>query len=144
VALAEASDLSRLVSWNLQLQEDEGASRMSTEDAEARMRRWLQGDYRATVFEHDGALGYAVFRPTDPDVMGADGVYLRQFFIARERRRQGLGSAALRLLTEQVVPGCRLVFEVLTSNPGGRSFWQSLGLEEWFTTYQRRPSTAGS
>ena len=83
-SLEDAPVLGRL---NRELVEDEGhRNRMSVEELEARMRAWLGGEYRALVGEEDGGIvGYALFRET------ADEVYLRQLFIARHRRRTGLG-----------------------------------------------------
>ncbi|MEZ5560096.1 MAG: GNAT family N-acetyltransferase [Pseudomonadales bacterium] len=138
---ADADDYELLVPWNLHLQEDEGSEPMPLAEIEARMRRWLAADYRVVVFLSAGQrVGYALFRPTDPDLKGPNGVYLRQFFIARECRGEGLGHAAWTLLHTEVFPtGHKVVLEALRSNPGARRFWESLGFEAYSTTYELRP-----
>ena len=131
------SDLERLASWNRQLQEDEGASVLSAGACESRLRAWLDGDYTGVVFEKAGPVGYALHRPTDPDSQGAGGLYLRQFFIDRGRRRQGLGAEAFDLFVREILSGRRLVLEALTANPIGLAFWRSRGLSEYCTTFER-------
>lgn len=133
---ADASDLPLVANWNRQLQEDEGASVMSVAAIESRLSRWLDASYEAVIFENQGPVGYALYRPTDPDLEGAGGIYLRQFFIAREARRTGLGSEAFGLLVREVIDGRRMVLEVLASNPAGHAFWRSLHLEEYSTAFQ--------
>ena len=106
----------------------------------ARLRRWFANEYQGLPFELDsGAIGYALFRPTDPDLKGADGVDLRQFFIAREYRRHGLGSQAFSLFVDHAVSGRTLVLEALASNPGGQAFWRSLGLRVYSVAFERPP-----
>lgn len=130
-------DLELVSSWNRQLQIDEGATVMEPEAVLDRLRGWLQSDYEGVVFElGDAAVGYALFRSTDPDLKAPDGLYLRQFFVASQHRRRGIGTAAFREFTTQVVRGRRLVLEVLESNPGGERFWQSLGLTRYSTTFE--------
>jgi RimJ/RimL family protein N-acetyltransferase len=135
----------RVAAWNRELQDDEGASPMSLEQAEARMRRWLQGPFDVVVFEFGSdPIGYALYRPTDPDQKEADGVYLRQFFIDPAHRRKGRGTEAMRLLLDEVVAGRRLVLEALSTNPIGQKFWQSLGMQVYSVTYELRRADASS
>ena len=103
-----------------------------------RLDRWLAGSYHAVVFERNGeALGYALFRATDPDLKGPGGVYLRQFYIRRDGRRAGAGREAFELLVQEVLePGQRVVLEALASNPGGQDFWRAIGLTEYAITFQ--------
>ena len=109
----------------------------------ARLRRWLANEYQGLLFELDSRpVGYALFRPTDPDLKGADGIYLRQFFIAREHRRRGLGSQAFGLFVDHAVSGRRVVLEALASNPAGQAFWQSLGLRVYSVAFERPPEAA--
>ena len=108
---------------------------MELSDLRTRMARWLADGYSAVVFEIDeGIAAYALYRNTDSDSEGSDGIYLRQFFVDRERRRSGIGREAMRLLFEEVWPrDRRIVLEVLATNPGGRAFWSSLGFREHST-----------
>jgi ribosomal-protein-alanine N-acetyltransferase len=87
------------------------------------MRGWLAGDYEAALFEHAGeALAYALWCP-EPG-----GVYLRQFFVAREWRRRGVGRQAFALLRREILPpGARLSLEVLPGNQRALRFWEALG-----------------
>lgn len=130
------SDLERLATWNRQLQEDEGASVMGARECESRLRAWLGGHFTGVVFEKAGPVGYALYRPTDPDSQGAGGLYLRQFFIDRQRRREGLGAEAFDLFVREILSGRRLLLEALTVNPIGQAFWRSRGLSEYSTTFE--------
>lgn len=113
---------------------------MELDAIESRLRRWLAEQYEGLVFElGPDAVGYALFRDTDPDLKEPGGIYLRQFFIVPERRRRGLGAAAFRLVLDHTVPGRRLVLEALASNPGGIAFWRSLGLTVYSTTLELQP-----
>ena len=106
-----------------------------------RLQRWLNADYDGLLFELGaGPVGYALFRPTDPDLKGPGGIYLRQFFIVPEHRRRGIGTQAFELFLNQRVGGRRLVLEALTSNPSGQMFWQSLGLTVYSTTLELAPA----
>ena len=88
---AAVADSPVLAEMNHQLIQDEGHSNpMSVAELEDRMRGWLQGDYKAIIFsDEQGSIGYALWRP-EPE-----GVYLRQFLVHRDRRRQGLGRTAM-------------------------------------------------
>jgi ribosomal protein S18 acetylase RimI-like enzyme len=125
---------------NVALQEDEGAAVMRAEDALARLQAWLAGPYRCVVFlEGEELAGYALYRPTDPASEGhPGGIYLRQLFVARERRRRGLGRAAFELLVSEASPADGYVtLEALASNPAGRAFWTAMGFREYSVRYER-------
>jgi GNAT superfamily N-acetyltransferase len=132
------SDLPTVGRWNRELQEDEGSQPMPLEAIEARLAKWLAGEYTGTVFSEDGIeVGYALFRPTDPELKGPGGIYVRQFFIVRDQRGAGTGRRAFELLAREVLPaGHRIVLEALASNPGGQRFWRSLGFAEYAVTFQ--------
>jgi len=131
------TDLDLVSSWNRQLQENEGAIVMEADAIRARLERWLAAGYEGVVFLHESTpIGYALFRPTDPDRETPGGVHPRQFFIAREQRRRGFGTAAFHAFVAHIVAGRRLVLEVLESNPEGRAFWLSLGLEPYSSTLE--------
>jgi len=59
----------------------------------------LSGDYRAIIYE-DGSevLAYALFREE------AEEIYLRQLFVVRHRRSQGIGRQAVEILRSQIWP----------------------------------------
>jgi GNAT superfamily N-acetyltransferase len=135
---ADEADLSLLAQMNKRLIEDEGSRNpMSLDQLAERMRGWLLGDWEVKLFATTaGVVGYAVYQARrDEYFPDQTFVYLRQFYIEREMRGQGLGTAALRVLvTEHFPPGCRVVIDVLASNPPGHDFWRHVGFQPYCTT----------
>src|SRR6266700_3632155 len=106
---ATADDCPLLAVLNHQLIRDEGhRNRMTVPELEQRMRGWLSEEYRAVIYEDGGEIvAYALFREQ------AEEIYLRQLFVVRHRRRQGIGRRAMEILRSQVWPKCkRLTVEV--------------------------------
>ena len=133
---AVLEDCLLLAQLNHQLIRDEGhRNRMTVFELEGRMREWLSGEYRATVFEDEGeVVAYALYREQPEEI------YLRQFFVVRHRRRQGLGRCAWELLRSQVWPkGKRLTVDVLISNGSGIAFWRVLGYSDYCLTLEIVP-----
>ena len=131
---AAVADSPVLAEMNHQLIQDEGHSNpMSVAELEDRMRGWLQGDYKAIIFsDEQGSIGYALWRP-EPE-----GVYLRQFLVHRDRRRQGLGRTAMDWLlanTWRDVAHVRL--DVLAGNARAISFWRAVGCIDYCLTMVR-------
>src|SRR5690348_8650752 len=95
---AAVADAQLLASMNQRLIRDEAhRNSMSLAELTSRMQTWLETEYQAVLFEDErGAAGYALFRE-EPQ-----GVYLRQFFVEPERRRSGVGTAAMAWLLENV------------------------------------------
>ena len=55
------------------------------------MRGWLSTEYRAVSFRREApVVAYALFRNDE-----WNRIYLRQFFVVRDARRQGVGRAAV-------------------------------------------------
>lgn len=133
---ASEEDVRLLAELNHQLIEDERASNpMSVAELSTRMRTWLHGEYRAVIFERASApVAYALFRRSD------EGLYLRQFFVSRAHRRQGVGRRAVELLREQVIPpGQTLSLEVLVHNEDGIAFWRALGFQQHALSFRAGP-----
>jgi GNAT superfamily N-acetyltransferase len=130
---ATPADAGLLASLNRQLIRDEGhRNAMSVAELEARMAGWLAGEYEAVLFEDAGqTFGYALFR-REPDF-----VYVRQFFVRPESRRQGVGRGALTWLAAHIWAGQRLRLDVLTGNAAGIAFWRALGFQD--LTLEREP-----
>ncbi len=130
------SDCAILAEMNHQLIRDEGHRNPMTEPELAeRMRGWLSGGrYRAILFEEGGSpVAYALFR-AEPDAS----IYLRQFFVAREHRRQGVGSQAVATLLGEVFPaGVRVTLDVLAHNDAGASFWAEAGFQRYSVCLER-------
>jgi predicted acetyltransferase len=137
---ATDDDLDLLAEWNHQLIRDEGhRNRMSVAELRARMEQWLAAEYKAVVFSADGRpVAYAVYRENEHEV------YLRQLFIARDVRRQGIGRAAVGILRDQIWPRTkRLAVEVLTANQAGVSFWRAVGYSDYSLALEIMPGEAG-
>jgi RimJ/RimL family protein N-acetyltransferase len=140
---ATAADAPLLAQMNRQLADEERSRNpMTVAELTARMEKWLSEDWQAMLVELDSVvIGYALFQvgadyyePSIPEV------YVRQFFIAREWRGQGLGGAAFRLLMERVFPPqARIHLDVLITNPRGQRFWQSLGFQPYSTAMRFSP-----
>jgi GNAT superfamily N-acetyltransferase len=135
---AADADLPLLARMNRHLADDEGSrNRMSADALAERMRGWLHGDWHIDVItEGDATLGYTVYqiRPDEYEPERAI-VYVRQFFIERERRGQGLGRHAFMLLMQTRFPQeCTIALDVLAANPDGARFWASLGFQPYCTT----------
>jgi predicted acetyltransferase len=131
---ASLLDVRRLAELNHQLIADEGhGNRMDVPALEQRMQAWLSNDYTAVLFlVKDEVVAYAVCRDHE---RGA--VYLRQFFVVRGKRREGIGRRALQLLLREILPGKRLVLDVLSGNDGARAFWSAMGFREYAVLLER-------
>jgi GNAT superfamily N-acetyltransferase len=134
---ATPDDLPLLAEMNRQLIQDEGSRNpMDLAALVERMCAWLGGEYRVILFTRGNAVvGYAVYQMRPDEHLPQERyVYLRQFFVRREARRQGIGRSAFRLLRHECLPaGAPIVLDVLTSNPGGRRFWDALGFRPYCT-----------
>lgn len=136
-------DIPQLSELNGQLHEDEGAVPMETADREARLSRWIGSDYTAVLFSiQSQTLGYTLFRSTDPDSEGLDqGVFIRQFFVIRDQRQQGIGRQMFHILREHVWKnGCGILLDTEYENSRAQAFWRSLGFSEHHVSFIRRPS----
>jgi GNAT superfamily N-acetyltransferase len=136
---ATISDLELLGSLNQQLIEDEGhRNALSLSQLRERMRGWITVEYTAMLFEYKGeVVGYALYRD-EPGL-----IYLRQFFVRRDRRRKNMGRKAFELLRKQIWPaGKRITVEVLIANEPAVSFWKAVGFKEYALTLEILPSAA--
>jgi len=88
---ATLNDCPRLAELNHQLIGHEGhRNSMTVPELEQRMRSWLSRDYRAIIYEDGGeVVAYALFREQ------AEEIYLRQLFVVRHHRSQGIGRQAV-------------------------------------------------
>lgn len=132
--LATPDDAPTLARMNQSLIQDEGhRNAMSLDELVERMRRWLEAEYQAVMFYDEQQLvGYVLFK-VEPEW-----VYLRQFFIRRDRRRQGVGRAAIEWLSNNVwTDRSRLRLDVLVNNSVGIEFWKALGFTEYCLTMER-------
>ena len=97
------------------------------------MQSWLGGEYQAIIFEDDaGIAGYSLYRQ-EPEH-----IYLRQFYVERNRRRQRIGRTAIAWLMENAWKKAKRVrLEVLIANYEGAAFWRAVGFGEYCVTMER-------
>ena len=126
---AVLSDCALLAELNHQLLQDEGHRNrfMTVPQLEERMRGWLSTEYRAVIFEEGGhVVAHAVYREQP------DQIYLRQLFVIRDRRRQGLGRRAVQILRTDIWPkDKRLTVDVLLHNTAAIAFWRAVGYKDY-------------
>ena len=129
---AALADVPLLARMNRQLAEDEGHRNRFQSDAwfEERMRGFLAGNYRAVLFEDGGkTAAYALYAD---DGERSDTIHLRQIFVDRARRRQGLGREAMRILREEIWPkGKRITVGVLSGNQAAIDFYRAIGFQPY-------------
>lgn len=133
---ATLDDCRLLGELNHQLIRDEGhRNPMTPPELAGRMRGWLQGEYAARLFEQEGeVVAYALYRLQPSEI------YLRQLFVVRHRRRQGIGREAMKKLRGEIWPGnVRLTVDVLTANMVAVSFWRSFGYRDYSLTLEIMP-----
>jgi len=124
---ADAADVPVLARLNRQLIEDEGhPNPMDLSQLADRMAGWLAGAWRAVLFEREGeVVAYALYGPDE------QGIYLRQFFVARAHRRLGIGrDAVARLRAEVLGPDTVVTLGVLAHNERGLAFWRAVGFAD--------------
>lgn len=138
--LATTDDYPLLATLNHQLIRDEGHRNPMTEaELEDRMRGWLtSGEYQAMLFEQAGqVVAYALYRENETEV------YLRQFFVARPRRREGIGRRAIQILFTEVWPRHkRWTVSVLVQNTTAVAFWRAVGYVDYDLTLEIMPPPA--
>lgn len=103
------------------------------------MGSFLTGDYTAVIFEQHGeAVAYALYRD-HPD--RDDSLYLRQIFVHRNKRRQGVGRSALRILRDEIWPqDKRIAVEVLVGNHAARQFYDAIGFRPYCVELEMAPA----
>jgi GNAT superfamily N-acetyltransferase len=138
--LATQEDCRLLADLNQQLLQDERHRNrfMTLPQLEERMYRFLTGEYRGVIFEHAGeVVAYALFQEH------AEEIYLRQLFVARDRRRRGFGRQAVGLLRSDIWPrNKRLTVDVLVQNSVAVSFWRSVGFQDYLLGLEITPPAA--
>lgn len=132
---ATPADVPLLAEMNRQLREDEASRyQLTKQQVEQRMTGWIQNEgYTATLFYEDHQpVAYALYKPVE------GGIHMRQFFVSRAHRRQGIGQQAIELLLSEVwPPGARITLDVLIHNDRAYQFWKALGFTEYAVTLER-------
>jgi predicted acetyltransferase len=138
---ATLKDCAALAELNHQLIRDEGhRNSMTVSELEQRMKGWLTAEYAAVLFEKDGeVVAHALYREQPEEI------YLRQLFVVRNRRRQGLGRRAMEILRTQIWPKHkRLTVEVLVQNEAAVAFWRAMGCRDYSLTLEILPDPKDS
>ena len=109
---------------------------MTVSELEQRMRGWLAREYVAILFQQDGeVVGHALYREQPEEI------YLRQLFVVRNRRRQGIGRQAVDILRSQIWPkNKRLTVDVLVHNTAAITFWRAVGYKDYCLTLEIMPA----
>lgn len=131
---AGPDDIPTLAQMNRQLiVEERHRNKMSMDELVERMRGFLNGEYKAVVFEVDGQIaGHALYR-RDPEWF-----YIRQFFVHPEFRRRGVGRAAVEwMMTHCFKEAERVRLEVLAWNPAGLAFWRAIGFTDYCVALEK-------
>ena len=64
-------------------------------------------------------------------------MYLRQYFVARDFRRRGIGGQAIRVLAEEVSPADKRVrVNLLIWNRPALEFWRAVGFVDYLITLE--------
>jgi GNAT superfamily N-acetyltransferase len=132
---ASDADLGFLSDWNHQLVRDEGhRNPMTVSQLADRLKGWLAGEYQAVIFSEADPVGYALFRREDALI------YIRQFFVRRDRRRVGIGRRSFEILRREVWPrSVRLTVDVICANQTAIAFWRSVGYRDYCLTLEIMP-----
>jgi len=135
---ATQADLPLLAEMNRQLILDEGSRNpMSAVQLQERMGGWVTGNWQIRIFELPETaqvVGYAVYQLRYDEYIPENKiVYLRQMFVIREVRRQGLGRSVFTRLLEEFPESCRVELDVLATNTEGQAFWSSVGFKPDYT-----------
>jgi ribosomal protein S18 acetylase RimI-like enzyme len=129
---ASTDDIALLARMNRELTEDENHRNRSRPVSwfEQRMQGFLTGSYKAVLFERDGrVLAYALY--TD-QTEHADAIYLRQIYVDRSCRRQGVGREAMKILLNEIWPRAkRITVGVLTGNQPAIDFYRAIGFQPY-------------
>lgn len=86
-------------------------------------------------FSHAEPVAYALFKKEKAEI------YLRQFFVRRDRRCRGVGREAMEVLRREIWPSeIRLTVEVLVGNPRAVAFWRSVGYTDYSIALEILPA----
>jgi GNAT superfamily N-acetyltransferase len=138
VRAARLDDVTLLAALNRQLIEDQRHHSTATDaDLADRMGRWIAGDaYEVALVEERGEpVAYGVWRDDE------DGIYVRQFFVVRHRRRAGVGREAFARLSS-AWGAAPVKLDALVHNERGLAFWRALGFRDYSVILARDPATS--
>jgi predicted acetyltransferase len=135
---ATLNDCALLAKLNHQLIRDEGhRNKMTVPELEQRMKGWLSSEYATVLYENDGeVVAYTLYREQPEEI------FLRQLFVVRNCRRQGIGRQAFEILRSKIWPkNKRLTVDVLVQNTAVVAFWRAVGYKDYCLTLEILPET---
>lgn len=122
VVEATLSDLGILAELNKRLMEDEAhPESMSVEQLADRMAAWLRNEYTCYVAVEKAIIGYCLYRDD------GDFYYMRQLFVERAHRRQGVATGLLDWMYENVWVEKKVRLDVLAHNKAAIAFYENYG-----------------
>ncbi|MFM0305226.1 GNAT family N-acetyltransferase [Paraburkholderia sediminicola] len=139
---ANPDEFGLLARMNRELIEDEGhRNPMTVPQLTERFQSFVsnEGWQVDVLLSGSTIVGFMTHR-YEPDIAEPSGfrVFLRQFYISRDKRRGGIGSRAVELLfKKRFKPGDRVFLDVLEVNPIGRAFWSRSGFSPYSTTMEQ-------
>lgn len=122
IEIVPCADTMLLTKLFLELMADENTDTPVTEEqAYRRMEEYIARGDRAFTFQVQGAAaGYALV------ITDRNPLYLRHFYIYRDKRRRGYGTAVFHALLE-ALGADTIDLDVFVWNERGKAFWESLG-----------------
>jgi GNAT superfamily N-acetyltransferase len=133
---ASEGDIDFLAEWNQQMiRDDRHRNSMTVPELAERIRGWFaRGEYSAVIFSDGDPVCYALFKRDESLI------HVRQFFVRRDRRRRGIGRAAIEILRREVWPSsARLTVEVHCGTQSTAGFWRSVGYRDYVLTMEILP-----
>ena len=121
---AKDTEINLIAKMTRQLFEDEPSDKnLSNEQYEKRLREYMNNGCDAFLFLDENVIGYALVN------LVRTPCYLIDFYICRDYRRKGRGTAAFELLMRELKAES-IDLDVFCWNDRGRKFWESLGFKE--------------
>ena len=121
---AKDDEITLIAEMTRQLFEDEPSDmELSNLQFEDRLRKHMDAGCHAFLFIKGSIIGYALVN------LAREPYYLIDFFICRDSRRGGNGTAAFHSLINELNTEC-IDLDVFCWNNRGQKFWESLGFKE--------------
>ncbi|MHC5073412.1 MAG: GNAT family N-acetyltransferase [Planctomycetota bacterium] len=131
--IASQKDVAWLPEMNQQLILDEKhRNEMTLKELEQRMSGFLHGRYQAVIVRvHGEDVGYGLY------IKEEDCFYIRQVYVRKEMRRQGVGRSIVNWIRNNPAQGFKIIrTSVLVWNLDGIEFWKTIGFKDYVTTME--------
>ncbi|MHC4265549.1 MAG: GNAT family N-acetyltransferase [Planctomycetota bacterium] len=131
--IAASNDAAWLALMNQKLIRDEKhRNKMTLKELEQRMSGFLHGRYQAVIVSAGGEdAGYGLYIKED------NYFYIRQIYIKKEMRRQGIGRSIINWIRNNPARGFKIIrTSVLVWNMVGIEFWRALNFKDCVITME--------